>query len=166
MPLSAANPQYSIFGGLYITFKPIKEKSGTAIFKSEDVLGPYLPWSLSAAGVSGLVTPAGWECLDGTFFEEDEIPRMVFCHEWQQAGDGEICALQLTDDLRCAAAGQEPSLLFRASEAPWSFELKGRAPGSFVTDGPFLLKTGNGVLFLLWSCFGKEGNYCIGAARS
>ena len=152
---------------MFATFKPIEGRRGTAILKSEEgIMGPYLPWSITAAGVSGPATPAEWECLDGTFFEEDGKPWMVFCHEWRQIGDGEICALQLTDDLRGQASGKEPSLLFRASEAPWAFELKGRAPGSFVTDGPFLYRAGSGTLFLLWSSFGKEGNYCIGAARS
>jgi GH43 family beta-xylosidase len=121
-------------------------------------------WSLSASGATGPVTPADWECLDGTFFEEDGKPWMVFCHEWQQVGDGQICAMPLTADLKRAAG--EPALLFRAGEAPWAFALQGRAPGSYVTDGPFMYRAGNGSLFMLWSSYGKDGKYCIGIARS
>ncbi len=162
-------------GGWYMfaTFKPKEGRRGTAILKSEaGIMGLYVPWSLNADGVSGPVTPAEWECLDGTFFEEGgtpgkrSVPWMVFCHEWQQAGDGEIRALRLTDDLRRSASAEEPLLLFRASEAPWACALRGRAPGSFVTDGPFLHRAESGALFLLWSSFDKDGRYCIGTARS
>jgi hypothetical protein len=88
---------------------------------------------------------------------------MVFCHEWQQVGDGQICAMPLTEDLRQAA---EPRVLFRAGEAVWAYPLKDRAPGSYVTDGPFLHRTKDGTLLILWSSFGQDGRYCIGAARS
>jgi GH43 family beta-xylosidase len=150
---------------MFATFKPKEGRRGTAILKSGGgIRGPYQSWSLSAAGTPGPVTPAGWECLDGTFFEEQGKPCMVFCHEWQQVGDGQICAMPLTEDLRQAAG--EPKLLFRASEAAWACPLKGRAPGSYVTDGPFLYRTKDGVLLILWSSFDKDGRYCIGAARS
>ncbi|MHC6201717.1 glycoside hydrolase family 43 protein [Breznakiellaceae bacterium SP9] len=154
---------------MFATFKPKQGRRGTAILKSEGgVMGPYAPWSLSTSGLPGPVTPADWECLDGTFFEEDGQPWMVFCHEWQQVGDGQVCAMPLTEDLRQTAVlpGGEPRVLFRASEASWAFELPGRAPGSFVTDGPFLHRSEDGTLLLLWSSFGKAGNYCIGVARS
>jgi hypothetical protein len=72
--------------------------------------------------------------------------------------------MPLTGDLKQAAAG--PALLFRASEAPWAYELQGRAPGSYVTDGPFMHRTGNGALLMLWSSFGRDGSYCIGTAHS
>jgi GH43 family beta-xylosidase len=152
---------------MFATFKPKDGRRGTAILKSEGgITGPYLPWSLNAAGISGPITPAEWECLDGTFFEEDGKPCMVFCHEWQQVGDGEICAMPLSNDLLRAASAEEPRLLFRASEAPWAFPLKNRAPGSFVTDGPFMHRGKNGALLMLWSSFGEDGSYCIGIARS
>jgi hypothetical protein len=72
--------------------------------------------------------------------------------------------MPLTADLRAAAG--EPELLFRASEAVWAKPLKGRAPGSYVTDGPFMHRTDDGTLLMLWSSFGETGNYCIGAAVS
>jgi beta-xylosidase len=150
---------------MFATFKPWRGRRGTAILKSgTGIAGPYAPWSLSGQGVSGPVTPAEWECLDGTFFVEDEKPYLVFCHEWQQAVDGKVCAMPLSADLR--RADGPASLLFRASEAPWAYELQGRPPGSYVTDGPFMHRTQDGALLMLWSSFGKEGNYCIGTARS
>ncbi|GHU34812.1 glycosyl hydrolase family 43 [Spirochaetia bacterium] len=143
---------------MFATFKPKAGRRGTAVLKSENLTGPFKPWS------DGPVTPAAWECLDGTLFiDSTGNPFMVFCHEWQQVQDGEICAMPLSGDLRTAAG--EPVLLFKASEAAWTRELKGRAPRTFVTDGPFLWKTNSGILLLLWSSFGDEG-YCIGVARS
>lgn len=153
---------------MFATFKPKDGRRGTAILKSaNDIMGPYVPWSADAAGNSAPVTPPEWECLDGTFFMEDGKPWMVFCHEWQQTRDGEICAMPLSADLRGREdAGAQPLLLFRASEAPWSAELKGRAPGSYVTDGPFLRRAQDGRLFMLWSSFDEAGNYAIGLAHS
>jgi hypothetical protein len=89
---------------------------------------------------------------------------MVFCHEWQQAVDGGICAIPLTYDLK--SAKHDPMLLFKASQASWAKPLKGRAPGSYVTDGPFLYRTKDNTLIMLWSSFGETNNYCIGTAVS
>jgi beta-xylosidase len=165
-------PEIYRYKGLYYmfaTFKPRNGRRGTAILKSESgILGPYMPWSLNAAGKPGPVTPAEWECLDGTFFVEEGTPYLIFCHEWRQAGDGRICTIPLTGDLRQAAALPEdaPQVLFRASEAPWAYELRGGLAGRYVTDGPFMHRTEDGSLLMLWSSFGKDGNYCIGTAYS
>jgi GH43 family beta-xylosidase len=169
-------PEIHRYNGAYYmfaTFKPHEGRRGTAILKSESgITGPYLPWSLNAAGAPGPVTPVDWECLDGTFFVEQGEPYMVFCHEWRQTGDGQICAIPLTADLRQAAyeaggnPGVWPRILFRASEAPWACELAGRPAGHYVTDGPFLYAGRDGALLMSWSSFGKDGNYCVGIARS
>ena len=152
---------YAHDGGyiMFATFKPIDGRRGTAVLRSDDVTGPFVPHS------DGPVTPADWECLDGTLVgDEAGAPWMVFCHEWQQVGDGQVCAMPLTRDLRAAAG--EPRLLFTASEAVWAAPLRGRAPGSYVTDGPYPYRDAAGRLSLLWSSFGPEGNYCIGEAVS
>jgi hypothetical protein len=144
---------------MFATFKPLSGRRGTAVLKAESVTSPFIPHS------EGPVTPAEWECLDGTLFVDTGGQAwMVFCHEWQQTGDGEICALALDSDLRRAIAA--PVLLFRASEAPWTGELAGRAPGSYVTDGPFLYTTACGDLVMLWSSFTKDGRYAVGLAQS
>jgi len=112
----------------------------------------------------GPVTPREWECLDGTLFVDAHGgPWMVFCHEWVQVGDGEICALRLSDDL--ASASEEPRLLFRASEAPWAQPISSKGRHGYVTDGPWLHRLASGALILLWSSFGA-GGYTIGQARS
>jgi hypothetical protein len=73
-----------------------------------------------------------------------------------QCGDGEVCAIRLTDDLREATG--EVSLLFRASETAWASDLH-------VTDGPFIYRSQDGQLVMLWSSMGKRG-YAMGLARS
>jgi hypothetical protein len=148
---------------MFATFKPKAGRRGTAVLKSAAVAGPYDPYS------AGPVTPPEWECLDGTLFVEDGAPHLVFCHEWVQAGDGEIHAMPLTPDLKAGAGKSQ--LLFHASEARWAAPLKDRPgkvipPERYVTDGPFLWRMRGGGLLLLWSSFGKDSNYRIGAARS
>lgn len=148
---------------MFATFKPKTGRRGTAVLKSAAAMGPYEPYS------AGPVTPPEWECLDGTLFVEDGMPYLVFCHEWVQAVDGEICAISLSPDLKAPAG--KPALLFHASEASWAAPLKSRPgkvipPESYVTDGPFLWRTQDGGLLLLWSSFGADGAYRIGAACS
>ena len=107
------------------------------------------------------MTPADWECLDGTLYvAADGTPYLVFCHEWLQVKDGEMCAMPLTPDLTAAAG--EPRVLFRASDAPWS---KGGGDNGdcYVTDGPWMHRCPDGRLLMLWSTGGYEG-YAQGAA--
>jgi arabinan endo-1,5-alpha-L-arabinosidase len=154
-------PEVHAYRGKYFLFASFKAQGicrGTQILAAESPQGPFAPVS------AGPVTPRDWECLDGTFFvTPDGKPWMVFCHEWVQAGDGEICALPLSDDL--ASAAGEPAVLFRASQAPWvqPFESKGRK--GWVTDGPWLHRLPGGELLMLWSSF-SVGGYTIGVARS
>jgi hypothetical protein len=148
---------------MFATFKPRDGRRGTAVLKSAAVTGPYVPHS------PGPVTPSEWDCLDGTFWVENGTPWLIFCHEWVQAGDGEICLARLSQDLKTVVS--QPRVLFRASEAPWAAPLKSRPdkvipPGSYVTDGPFLWRTRDEGLLLLWSSFGEDGAYRIGVAQS
>ena len=122
-------------------------------------MGPFVPWS------DGPVTPADWECLDGTFYSDPEGRcYMIFCHEWVQAGDGEVWAMPLTSDLKSASG--DPILLFRASEAPW-VKLMHHSSGvsGCVTDGPFIWRDRQGRLLCLWSSF-SAGGYTQGLAVS
>ena len=146
-------PEVHAFGGAYYMFASFKgpdRPRGTAILRAEDPLGPFAPWS------DGPVTPPDWACLDGTFYLEAGAPWMVFCHEWVQCGDGEVCAMPLTDDLRAAAGPAR--VLFRASEAPWR-QLKRHSSGieGYVTDGPFLWRLSDGGLLCLWASFSEQG---------
>ncbi|MFC7404966.1 glycoside hydrolase family 43 protein [Georgenia alba] len=144
------------------TFKADGVRRGTQVLVADRPVGPYVPWS------DGPVTPRDWECLDGTLHVDGAgEPWMVFCHEWEQVHDGEVCAVRLSQDLRQAVG--EPVLLFRASEAPWAVRLRHRRVpedvAAYVTDGPFLHRLASGGLVMLWSSLGSRG-YAMGVARS
>lgn len=143
---------------MFASFSHPGRRRGTQILVADRPAGPYRGYS------DGPVTPAGWDCLDGTLHvDPDGKPWLVFCHEWTQVHDGEICALRLTADLRAAAG--EPLLLFRASEAPWTVEISGASHPGRVTDGPFLYRLSTGALAMLWSSFGRSG-YALTVAYS
>ena len=100
------------------------------------------------------ITPPDWECLDGTFWIENGKPYIIFSHEWTQVKNGEIWAMQLSEDLKSAV--DEPFLLFRASDNPNVSELNGHL-GAYVTDGPFLYRE-DGKVNMIWSSF-YQGRY-------
>lgn len=148
--------KYYMFATFYARDK--RRRRGTQILASDTIQGPYLPISDSP------VTPAGWECLDGTLFLQDGKPYLVFCHEWLQVFDGTICAMELSSDL--TAAISKPTTLFSASEAGWpaSHEKKDDKP-CYVTDGPFFYTNSKNELIMLWSSF-HNGKYAIGQSIS
>ncbi len=132
----------------FVSFKSLDRCRGTQILISEAPTGPFRLHS------DGPVTPHDWECLDGTFYVDKEgQPYMVFCHEWVQVQDGQMCLVKLSKDLKEAIS--EPVLLFTASEPSWSHGVK-NGP-NYVTDGPFLYQAGDGSLMMLWSSFSDEG---------
>jgi arabinan endo-1,5-alpha-L-arabinosidase len=143
---------------LFASFKSPDKCRGTDILVSQTAspMGPYVPYTEDSP-----ITPHEWECLDGTLFLDDAgVPWMVFCHEWLQVHDGQICAAPLSADLRRRTA--EPTLLFTASNSPWSVNPKGN---DLVTDGPFLHRTRTGKLLMLWSSFNNY-QYWLGVATS
>lgn len=143
-----------VWRGKYYLFGSCKSDSchrGTQIFVCDAPDGKFLPVSKHAA------TPLDWECLDGTLCIEDGVPYLVFSHEWTQVGNGEICALRLSDDLSHAEG--EPFLLFRASDNPDVSEINGVGSGQYVTDGPFLWREGD-KLRMIWSSF-YRGRYLV-----
>ena len=130
---------------------------GCLCLSSDSPEGPFLPVS------DRPVTPEGWHCLDGTLYVDFKgKPWMVFCHEWLQVYDGQICAIPLNDSL--SEATGDPVILFRASDAPWRGHAT--ADGGLVTDGPFLYHLPGGKLIMLWSSFSERGGYTVGIARS
>lgn len=133
---------------MFVSFKSEDKCRGTQILIADSPMGPFKVHS------NGPVTPDDWECLDGTFYVENGTPYMVFCHEWTQIEDGEICVVKLSDDLKEAVS--KPTVLFHASEPKWS---DGYQPGKYVTDGPFMYRTENGRLLMIWSSFSKH-QYC------
>jgi arabinan endo-1,5-alpha-L-arabinosidase len=147
-------------GGYYLfaSFKAPGRRRATAVLRADSPRGPFRPWG------SEQLTPEAWECLDGTLYTDPcGSPWLIFCHEWVQAGDGEVHAMRLREDL--TAASGEPVLLFRASQARWPRDVRhSSGVTGRVTDGPFVYKTRAG-LCLLWSSLSASG-YAIGTAAS
>lgn len=129
---------------------------GVQIFWTNDLKVPFIPLENHA------VTPSDWECLDGTLYIRNEKVYLVFSHEWLQSGDGEICAVELKEDL--TEMKGSPAVLFRASEADWTVLHEEFGREGFVTDGPFLFEE-DGILNMIWSSYSKTG-YAMGLSQS
>lgn len=142
-------PEVHLYNGkfyMFVTFRSEERNRKTQILRSDSPMGPFLPFTDDA------ITPAGWRCLDGTFYvDKNGDPYIVFCREWQQVVDGEIHAMKLTKDLTAAAG--EPFLLFRASQPDWA----DKSRDNFITDGPFMYRTESGRLLMIWSTFTQSG---------
>ena len=144
------------FNGKYYMFASFKSDSmrrGSQILVSEFPDGQFVPTTEFA------ITPPEWECLDGTFLVENDVPYIIFSKEWVQTENGEIYAMPLNQTLTKAIG--TPKLLFRAGD---NAKVTGFKSGSFqqanVTDGPFLLKVDN-CLIMIWSSFCGENNYSV-----
>ncbi len=135
---------------MFATFTQKNGLRGTYALIADRPEGPFRPHS------EGALTPDGWECLDGTLYiSKNGAPYLVFCHEHTQIIDGKICFLPLSDDLRAAAG--EPTDLFAASE-PYYMK-SALSDGHYVTDGPFMYRTADGTLLMIWSSFPDGRNY-------
>lgn len=132
---------------------------GTQIFHADSPEGPFLPFNLVPH------TPIDRMVLDGTLWEEDGVPYMIYCHEWVQVADGTMELVRLAPDLSAPAGNA--TTLFCASAADWSTGSVHPAPlpTSYVTDGCFLYRTRTGKLLMIWSSF-MNGEYAIGIAES
>lgn len=143
-------PEVYKYGGKYYMFASFKSKNacrGTQVLVSESADGKFSPLT------DAPITPHEWECLDGTLYiDKAGKPYMVFCREWLQVIDGEMYAVELSKDLKETVG--KPLLLFRASEPSWA----DKNSSNYVTDGPFLYRTKNGRLLMLWSS-GAAGRY-------
>lgn len=145
---------------LFATFSNPTTKRGTSILTADSPEGPFSPLTNSA------VTPDEWMCLDGALYiDSDRKPWVIYCHEWLEAGDGEIIAQQLSDDLKRTTG--DPHILFTATEAPWVGSIRSGDTEGYVTDAPFIHKLEDGKLIMTWSSFRKDnGRYAIGMATS
>ena len=151
-------PEVHKYNGRYYLFGSLKAEGrcrATHIFVCNTPDGEFVPVSEKP------ITPPDWECLDGTFFVENGTPYMVFCHEWVQVKDGEIWAVELTQDLTRPA--DKPFMIFKASDNPKVSELN-LGTGNYVTDGPFLYHE-NGKVKMIWSSF-FDGRYLVLEAES
>jgi arabinan endo-1,5-alpha-L-arabinosidase len=147
---------------LFASFMGRTGKRGTAVLRASDPLGPFEPWGAER------ITPHDMQCLDGTLYVENGNPYMVFCHEWVECRDGEMCVISMKNDL--SGADGSSKLLFKASDAPWCKPLDPnrynvKLSPAYVTDGPFLFSGYGNRLMMLWSSFSDNG-YTIGLAWS
>ena len=149
-------PECHLYKGAFYLFATYRAaasgKRGVGVFRADDPLGPFEIIS------DGHITPKTRDAIDGTLYVDDDgQPWMVYVGEWTSTEDGvgDMMAAKLSDDLTRFIS--EPVLLFRASDA-------GRKAG-FVTDGPFLYKTKEGRLLMLWSNNSRKG-YCVWIASS
>jgi len=146
--------EYYLFG----TFTGADGVRGVGVLKSGSPGGPFADWSM------GPVTPAGDMCLDGSLHvDASGDPWLVYCHEWIQAIDGEVCAVRLSGDLARSVGG--PTVLFKSADVGWSVEAEVRGVRGWITDGCFIHRMDGGGLVMLWSCACPSG-YCQNQARS
>ena len=132
------------YNGRYYLFGSCKAEGmhrATQIFVCDTPDGAYVPLAETAR------TPKDWECLDGTLWVENGKPYMVFCHEWTQIKNGQVCAMPLSDDLTHPIG--EPTVLFCANDNPQVTAI-GKDKDCYITDGPFLFFE-DGRIKMIWS---------------
>lgn len=166
-------PEMHCYNGRYYMFatvnSPIRWKGdraewpaytyrATQTFVSDSPEGPFVP-----VNKFGPIPPMEYMTLDGTLWIQDDVPYMVYCHEWVQAVDGTIEYIPMEKDLSSAAGS--PSVMFHASSAKWSTGDPDRYGTHYVTDGPFLYTSRSGELLMVWSSY-CNGKYAVGVSRS
>ncbi len=141
---------------MFATFTKPNGLRGVYILKSDSPDGEFVPHS------NGAVTPDEWECLDGTLYiDKKGEPYMVFCHEHTQIIDGTVCYVKLSTDLTHSIG--EPIYIFSGSTPQWADK---KPEGEhYITDGPFMYRTTNGELLMIWSTFVNH-MYCQCVAKS
>ena len=141
------------------TFSAPGYKRGCSILVSDSPEGPYAPL------VNKPITPPGWSCLDGTLVIDNNEPYLLYCHEWIQAIDGQVCIQKLSSDLTTTVG--DPVVLFNASSASWVGDISSGSVTGKVTDAPFIYRVSDKEVYMIWSSFAKkDGKYSIGLARS
>ena len=135
------------------------ERRASQVLVADSAAGPYRQFGDPA------YLPADRPTLDGTFWvDRDGKPYMVFCGEWLANWNGTMEKIELKSDLSGVVG--EPTLLFRASDSPWSREIEdGKETFNKVTDGPWLFRTATGRLGMLWTSWVYK-DYTQGVAYS
>lgn len=134
---------------MFASFKADGKCRGTQILVADKPDGQFLPLTETP------ITPDDWECLDGTLYVDKKgKPHIVFCHEWTQIGDGTVCEMELSEDLKTAV--YSPRLLWKASDHREVVDMTDERE-SKITDGPYLYRLENGELICIWSSFNKNG---------
>lgn len=146
---------HKVNGKFYMlaTFTKPDGLRGTYILVSDSPEGEFKPLSDRS------LTPDGWECLDGTLYNENGKVYCVFCHEHTQILNGTVCCVELSDDLSRAVS--EPVELFDAGSYLGRVATKSCHN---VTDGPYIYKGENGKLLMIWSTCTDKYEQCVAAS--
>lgn len=149
---------------LLTTFGAEDMLKGVYILKSESPMGPFKPYSKR-------LTPNDWCAIDGSLYFEDDKPNLIFSHSFEDGNlDGEYCIVGLREDLK-EALDERPKTLFCAKDAKWARPVPfakaefGIEDDMYFSDGPSLLKTDEGKLFMAFSSWSEKG-YAVGCAKS
>ncbi|QOL32877.1 glycoside hydrolase family 43 protein [Bifidobacterium eulemuris] len=146
---------------LIATLADAEGRKSVNVLESESPVGPFVY-------LSRLTDPAQ-ACIDGTLYEEDDKVYLVYSHSLEDVPEGNMDAVEVSSDLTYAIGN--PFTVFQASDASWSvpvpfakaeFGIDGPA---YFSDGPFLEKTAQGKLVMLWSSWSDQG-YSVGQAVS
>lgn len=140
------------------TFSATGYHRGCSILVSDSPQGPYSPL------INQPITPTNWGCLDGTLVIDNNEPYLLYCHEWVETIDGQVCIQKLSSDLTNTIG--DPVILFNASTAKWVGDISSGSVTGKVTDAPFIYRVSDKELYMIWSSFSKYGKYSIGLARS
>lgn len=148
-------PECHYYNGKFYLFGTYQSaetgRRGTSVFAAESPLGPFEEWS------EGHITPHEWNAIDGTLYVDEEgNPWMAFVHEWVDEGEGSMCVVRLSEDLKSTQG--EVKTIFYAKDPLWS--------NNKVTDAPWLYMASGGVLVMIWSNSDLLDNYAVGIAYS
>ncbi len=143
------NGAYYMFG----TYKSTETKSrGIAVLRSDSPEGPF---SLIS---NGQITPPDWNSIDASLYVDDNgQPWLVFALDNTLKEDpiSKVMAAKLSDDLSELIA--DPIELFSADEC--------KGYPNTNANAPFLYRTSDGQLLVIWSRRDADG-VCVGVARS
>ncbi|MBD5492788.1 MAG: family 43 glycosylhydrolase [Lachnospiraceae bacterium] len=115
------------------TFGGSTRKKGIQILKAASAEGPFVPLTKYP------VTPAEWNCLDGTFYhEKNGAVWLVFSHSVPEEPRGAICAAPLNTSMTKFTS--KPNILFYMDTVSWAKPIP-FAKAEFGVDGDAFFQT-------------------------
>ena len=164
-------PEVHIYKSKFYMFITILGKHGlrgTQIAVCDTPDGTFVPLMKRSA------TPLEQSCIDGTLYVENDVPYIVYSHDWpdnyiKDKGYylGEIWAVQVSEDLkeqkgipfRLFTSLESPISATKAAIQPWGEGMVSR----YGTDAPFLNLLSDGRLLLTWSPIPGMNYVVVGA---
>ena len=144
---AVSSPEVHAYKGAYYLFVTVDGAQGRGVwvFRAKHPKGQFVPHGKAA------LTPKGVAAFDGTFFEDNRVPHLVYAEPSSGDKPGRLAAVRLSDDLSQTVG--EPFALFTAAAAKtikW-------AGNPVVAASPALRRVVGGDLYLLWStlCNGR-----------